>query len=488
MERPWDAIVVGAGSAGGVLGLRLAERGRRVLVLEAGPDFPGAIPPLLTTDLRVPVSEYDWGYRSEGDREIDLPRGRVVGGSSATNAAAWIRPQPADLDGWGLPEWSWEACLPALCRIESDRAFGDAPHHGSDGPINVERLDLENAAPVTRAVYDALRSAGHDDEPDQNAPGATGAGPQPANVRDGARESTLTTYLRRARELPDFELRAEVLVDRVLVEGGRARGVVTAGGDVLRAEQVLIAAGVFASPLVLMRSGIGPAAQLAEHGIDCIADLPVGEGMHDHPALGIMAMAHGPDLVDRNLVARVMARASFAGARGAEDVHLFGPFTAEGTRSPMPPDGFVVAGMVAKPTSRGWVRLRSADTHDAPRVCLNFLETPEDLDAMTRLLLAIEDVLTQPALSKLIASLPWRPSQESLPELRRVARAGALTDHHEAGTCPIGAVVDEHLRVYGVDGLRVCDASVLPGTPRCNTNAPTMMVAERLIELMDAEA
>src|SRR5688572_9064728 len=143
----FEFVVVGAGAAGGIVATRLAERGRKVLLLEAGPDFPEGVPDILAADLQVPVTEYDWGYRSEGDREIDLPRGKVVGGSSATNAVAAVRPQPADLDALGIPEWTWDACLPALNRFETDREYGHEPHHGADGPIHVERIDLDACKP-----------------------------------------------------------------------------------------------------------------------------------------------------------------------------------------------------------------------------------------------------------------------------------------------------------------------------------------------------
>src|SRR5207248_11197231 len=194
------------------------------------------------------------------------------GGSSATNAAAAVRRQPADLDGWGIPEWSWDACLPALCRFETDAEFGHEPYHGSDGPIHVERIDVDNCTPVTRAVYESLLGM-FGDEPDQNAPGASGTGAQASNTRDGVRQSTLITYMPLARALPTFALRADVVVDRVIIENGRAIGVSLANGEQLLANTVILAAGSLATPTILMRSGIGPASHLREHDSDLAAYL-----------------------------------------------------------------------------------------------------------------------------------------------------------------------------------------------------------------------
>ncbi len=489
-QESWDVVVVGAGAAGGIVAARLAERGRRVLLLEAGPDFADdKIPDFVSTRHLASVPSHDWGYMSEGDRVIPLPRGRLVGGSSSVNSIAAVRPQPADLDGWGIPEWTWDACLPALCRLETDADFGDQPYHGDAGPIRVERGDLDAARAVTRAGFEACVEAGYAICLDQNAPGATGAGPQPSNVADGVRQSTLVTYIREARRMSAFALRADAPVNRVLIEGSRAVGVVLVTGDAVRGDLVVLAGGAYATPQILMRSGIGPAEHLRQLGIAVRTDLPVGDGLMDHPALpGVLGMAREPDEARVPLTQRWMLRASFEGRDGEEDVHIFGPFTRMSVGDPMPPEGFVVAGFAAKPRSRGTVRLRSTEPTDTPRVVLNYFDDPADLDVMVRCVRAIHDLYAQPSLAKVTNQVLFPAPGTPDDELREMIRAGSLTDHHPVGTCAIGPVVDPHLRVHGIDGLRVCDASVMPDIPRANTNFPTMMIAERFVELLDAES
>jgi choline dehydrogenase len=398
-----------------------------------------------------------------------------------------VRPQPADLDGFGVPEWSWEACLPSLRRIEDDAEFGHEPWHGRGGPIRVERRTLDRAAASTRAFHDACLEAGFKVCPDQNSPGATGVGVQPYNVLDGARQSTLVTYLRRARTLDTFELRPGRLVDRVVIDGGRAVGVVAEGEEV-RADMVVLSAGSYGTPPILMRSGIGPTDHLREHGIEVQQDLPVGDGLADHPSLGVLAIARDPSFLDHDLLMRFMLRTSTEGREGEEDVHVFGPFTAEAVRTPMPDGGFVIAGFHAKPRSRGTVRLRSADPADPPRIVLDYFADESDLDVLVRCCEMIHELYETAALREVTEQVAFPPRDMGARELRELLRSASVTDHHPTGTCAIGQVLDPHLRVRGIDGLRTCDASVLPDIVRANTNLTAMMIGERFVELLDSES
>ena len=269
-----------------------------------------------------------------------------------------------------------------------------------------------------------------------------------------------------------------------MIEEGRAVGVV-ANGEELRAEMVVLAAGTYGTPPILMRSGVGPASHLREQGIEVIADLPVGVGLSDHPSLGILAIAKDPSFLDHDLLMRFMLRTE--GPEGGELLHVFGPFTPEAVRTPMPEGGFVIAGFHAKPRSRGTVRLRSADPADPPRIVLDYFAEPDDLDVLMRCLDLVYELYETPALREVTEQVAFPPPSMSEPERRELLKAASVTDHHPTSTCAIGPVLDPHLRVLGVEGLRVCDASILPDIVRANTNLTAMMVGERFVELLDSE-
>jgi len=481
----FDVVIVGGGAAGCVLAARLTENANReVLLLEAGPDYT-EIPPELDDGLgHPPTATHNWGFTSEADpisgRTLDLPRGRVIGGSSTTNAAFALRGHPADYDGWaaaGNAGWSWDDVLTSFCKLETDLDFGAMPYHGSEGPIPIRRYTGADRSPAACAVSDAIAQSGVPSVDDHNAPGAVGVGPTPVNEVGGHRMGVVSTYLRAARGRPNLTIRGNALVQDVLIAGGRATGVRLHGGEAIEAGQVILAGGTYASPAILLRSGIGPAADLKALGIDVIADLDgVGRSLVDHPAVSI-DMAYARDAPPVRLMQMVATLHSESAPSGsAPDLQMFGvgPWPAGEMNL------WVLVGSVIKPRSTGRLWLRSADATAAPHIDLGYYTDASDMPRHVEVLRRVREVTLSPDVVKLTKEVLAGPASDSDADLEDYIRASCWTYHHPVGTCAMGSVVDERGRVRGVESLSVIDASIMPSIPSANTHLPTVMIAEHL--------
>jgi choline dehydrogenase len=493
-----DIVVAGAGSAGCVLAARLsADPGCRVMLVEAGPDYPTRQDlPADVADASAPTLGHDWGFTAEPDpfgRRVALPRARLVGGCGATNAGFLIRGWPADYDGWaaqGNPGWSFADLLPTMRAVECDDAAG--PGHGRDGPIPVHRTPHAALSPLQKAFAEAAVAAGHVAVTDHNCVGAVGVGPAPRNVRDGVRMSTALTHLEPARPRPNLTVISDALIDRVELSGSRARGVRLASGEVIAADRVVLAAGSYASPAILLRSGIGPAADLREMTIDVVADLPgVGANLADHPLVAVdVPCSASPGSAPFDVI--LSMRSSLAAPDDPPDLHLFpaGPFES--------PDGAVfgiVTGLLCV-RSRGSVRLRSTDPASPPRIEIGHLREPADLHRMIEATLQARRLARTPPLSDIVSGPELNPGphigDHDAAALAHSIHARVGSYHHPVGTCRMGpdatdgAVVDARGTVHGTDALWVADASVMPTLPSANTHLSTVVVAERIADLLIA--
>ncbi|MFC9977577.1 GMC family oxidoreductase [Spirillospora sp. NPDC127200] len=514
----YDYIVVGAGSAGCALAARLSEdRAVRVALVEAGgPDdrreihVPAAFPKLFKT-------AYDWDFHTVkqpglDNRELYWPRGRTLGGSSSLNAMMWVRGHRADYDGWGVPGWSYDEVLPYFRRLEGRVGSNADAVYGTDGPLTVSEQRDPNE--TTRAFLAACDAAGVPRLPELNGPDNEGCALTPVSQRRGRRWSAADAYLRPARRRRNLTVATGVHVARVLIEDGRAVGIETRESRRVRAgREVVLAGGAVGSPHLLMLSGVGDADHLREVGIEPVADRPaVGDRLRDHLAAPVLRHctlpvtltgADTPANVARYLLLRRGPFTSNVGeavvfaksdpALPAPDLELiFAPVPYVGHGLVPPTEhGLTIGVILLRPESAGRVRLASADPEAAPLIDPGYLTGEGDLRRLVQGVAMAERLLGTEPLAR-YAGGPMAPYPGGTDEraLAAYVRGNAETLYHPTGTCRMGvdedSVVDERLRVRGVAGLRVADASVLPEIVRGHTNAPAIMVGEKAADLIRA--
>lgn len=530
---PYDFIVIGAGSAGSVLAARLSEDGRHgVLLLEAGPRDrnPWIHLPMGYSKLYTD-SRYNWMYESEPEsalheRVLYQPRGKVLGGSSSINGMMYVRGNALDFDDWakaGCAGWAYDDVLPYFRKAE-DQSRGANRWHGVGGPLKVSDQSFDHELP--NALCRAAAEAGLARNEDFNGASQDGFGHYQMNIHNGRRWSAARGYLTPARKRPNLRILTNARAERIVVEGGAARGVLFSHDGQRRyaaAGEIILSAGTIASPQLLMVSGIGPAAALRDHGIESVRDLPeVGANLQDHTCIQLMFRCTKPITVNdiaNSLARRIGVGLQYALTRKgylAETGIYVGGFarsdetqdrpdiqmamaawsvverTVKGARQ-HPFSGFSFSPEHVNPDARGTVTLRSADPGTAPRIVFNFFQSEYDIRAMTFGIRLVRRISEQPAMQPYIAS-ELQPGKEvqSDAEILQFIRDKAGSDIHAVGTCRMGAdagaVVDPRLRLNGVSGLRVADASIMPRVVRGNTHAAVVMIAEKAADMILADA
>ena len=522
----FDYIVVGGGSAGCTVTYRLVKAGKSVLLLEAGPDdqnqfvhMPGGFVRLFSTErVQFYLSE---PQGAAGGRPIAVPQGKTLGGGSSVNAMVYIRGGAQDYDEWrdmGCPGWGWDDVLPVFKRAESNQRFA-GPLHGTEGPLPVS--DARFHHPLCYAGLRAAQEAGYPYNDDFNGATQQGVGFYQVTQRDAVRGSAASTYLRAVQGDSRLKVMTRATVGKLVTENGAAVGVTIAQGsgastEARAREEVILTAGALATPKILMLSGIGPGQHLASLGIPVVRDLTgVGENFHDHLDVpfyirvndpisllgedqGLKAARHWlqyklfrTGLLCSNIVEAGAFVDTTGSGRSDVQIHFIPQLLGDPPREGPPGHGLSINPAILDPKSRGTVRLRSANPDDPILFDPKFLSAPEDLAAFVRGIKVARKIGGQPSLQRL-GGIEISPLGEPLmrtdEEMSEHARRYAKSIYHPVSTCRMGAddkaVVDPTLRVRGVPRLRICDASVMPKITRGNTNAPTIMIAERCADFI----